>query len=886
MLRDMRSMKLGLPDACPESYSVRFDSQRDCLGSLNSARRPREYPSTIENWLQSQLQEHGVETALPCAQRLHVHNQALALLADQVQHYRPLLLRVIDEVAANLAEMRRTSEANWSLRSLNRKLRADSESWTRESQYDYMSRDAQVKMMEASWHAEMTSKRKISGLQAENQKMRLTCQTIDKRGRLAVHRMKYRLQEALEDAHRNHETFSTRLVDTQKRLAETQSAVRHETRKNSSLSERIQHENEKNMSLSARIQDLEHRIQDQIDRLSAHKRKQEEMETQLEESRKELEHLCLLEQKNKEQNPEDIALNTTPEAIAVAVAEGVSESVRSMQRKHPHECTISIKGWFEVFTCIAENNKDRYATIKRRTKSGKAVQTVTLYDVDTFFVRPWTRKTGCGISLLMSRKSTAPAGMMLSHTWAEDMEELMEAVHAHVRNKDRPIPDFVRVWFCLFSLYQPGGEEGDGGPTITDQLRSDPFGQVVCSPSLKTDHNGYGMNVVHTSQADLYQRLWCVYELHCALVTENLEVTKSMSKKYFDGTADKLREWMQCGIQSNGDASPTQRREKYIELKQAHKTQEDLLEDEWETFLWIAGVKVKSATASCSSAHDKRKILSEIRSHYGGFDEIDKAIEAFRREQLEDDLDMMHKAIEADSLFYKFASDKLKKEATLAKCAVMGNGEALQYVPYDADGYRDIVLGAVKENGELLRFASEQLRGDEEVVQYAVQSSPKAIRFVRGDLFQDVVPLAHEAVRGCDESVQDELEGVIAKAQTERLQLVAARSEGQDDDPITQELAKDGKWAQAVQLLREHKASAKATETMMHRAEVHTQVARKTLKFVGQAIFLALSMTETVMDSRMYATKTKDDQGKTKESQGKPGPPAQKMLEGPLSNHF
>ena len=59
------------------------------------------------------------------------------------------------------------------------------------------------------------------------------------------------------------------------------------------------------------------------------------------------------------------------------------------------------------------------------------------------------------------------------------------------------------IWFCGFAQYQAGDEPGDVGPSISEQLKLDPFGSVIrhTTPAL-------GMVVVHTSSARVYERLW------------------------------------------------------------------------------------------------------------------------------------------------------------------------------------------------------------------------------------------------------------------------------------------------------------------------------------------------------------------------------------------
>ena len=59
----------------------------------------------------------------------------------------------------------------------------------------------------------------------------------------------------------------------------------------------------------------------------------------------------------------------------------------------------------------------------RRTGEYEAAQKargyVCLYDINTLFVIPWSRGTGCGAALLMNAEAPLEAEVMISHAWAE-----------------------------------------------------------------------------------------------------------------------------------------------------------------------------------------------------------------------------------------------------------------------------------------------------------------------------------------------------------------------------------------------------------------------------------------------------------------------------------
>ena len=86
---------------------------------------------------------------------------------------------------------------------------------------------------------------------------------------------------------------------------------------------------------------------------------------------------------------------------------------------------------------------------------------------------------------------------------------------------------------------QCGGDPGDIGPTIGEQLKRDPFGTVIQSNVLSS------MCLSITSQEDPYNRLWCVYELNEALNRQE-ELHKQADKAVEEGRGnlevEKLRQ--------------------------------------------------------------------------------------------------------------------------------------------------------------------------------------------------------------------------------------------------------------------------------------------------------------------------------------------------------
>lgn len=181
---------------------------------------------------------------------------------------------------------------------------------------------------------------------------------------------------------------------------------------------------------------------------------------------------------------------------------------------------------------------DACAATRAWEEEAKAVGYVNLYALNGRLLVNWTRQTGCGIALRMNPIETLAAQLMVSHCWAEDMTECRDALD-EFRVQQNISQDSV-LWFCAFSQYQAGDEAGDVGPTIQEQLNQDPFGVVV-----KHVASCFGMVVVHTSRAEIYSRLWCVYEISEAMKV-GCKVEVACSLDYVNTGAGNLQDLLQA----------------------------------------------------------------------------------------------------------------------------------------------------------------------------------------------------------------------------------------------------------------------------------------------------------------------------------------------------
>jgi len=196
-----------------------------------------------------------------------------------------------------------------------------------------------------------------------------------------------------------------------------------------------------------------------------------------------------------------------------------------------------------------------------------------LYDLNEYFVKPWTRGTGTSVALQMNSKQPLEGALMISHSWAGDVMESREALTTWCRVHD--LPRNTSVWFCLFANYQPGDEPTDAGPTVGDQLRIDPFGRVIACVRARI-----GVLILHTTRAEVYDRAWCVYEIDYAV---------------------------ECLVNTYGAASRS-----------------------YENSLLISdALRVNTASAKCSREDDYAMICEAV-FRKGGFDRLNKVVRSCR----------------------------------------------------------------------------------------------------------------------------------------------------------------------------------------------------------------------------------------------------------------
>lgn len=163
--------------------------------------------------------------------------------------------------------------------------------------------------------------------------------------------------------------------------------------------------------------------------------------------------------------------------------------------------------------CIAT---PEWQEIEEPVGFGSKVGYLNGYDLNDKFAKPWTRGKGSSVALLLNPKVPKEADAMISHTWAQDMQQFLAAILSEIPSKS------TSIWICILAIYQPGDNYG---PSVAWQVEQRPFYSVIQSALVKT------MFVVHIDKAELYDRLWCVHKIDVA-IAEGVVIVPALSNQF------------------------------------------------------------------------------------------------------------------------------------------------------------------------------------------------------------------------------------------------------------------------------------------------------------------------------------------------------------------
>lgn len=256
--------------------------------------------------------------------------------------------------------------------------------------------------------------------------------------------------------------------------------------------------------------------------------------------------------------------------------------------------TLSIKQWiFFVRTCVQTE------TWEEMVKAfGGDEYKINMHHVNDCFVKPWTAGTGASIALLMNRTMNAPQGMF-SHSWSGSVVETYNSLMYLVNHKGVH-PD-TQFFFCTFSMYQPDDTEGI---TIKDQVEKEAFQNIIIEIANKK--SPAGMCVLHTTNEDVYSRLWCVHEADFAVRGGNIPIAAAdpLAPAIPVNYAFDVPRW-----HTRGGAALTAKQGDNVDLDRA-------LERGLTTFR----TTVETAKAKCGKPEDVAMIQGKIRAFYNDLD--------------------------------------------------------------------------------------------------------------------------------------------------------------------------------------------------------------------------------------------------------------------------
>lgn len=680
--------------------------------STGARRSKGRIASTLEKWLES------VRRAAPLAagsfERLYVQQEALAWLCDLLPTYRPFLDGVLEELTVTLKHLEDRSTENQKLKSQLRHV---------SGQLQTQQLLHELQLAEA-WSVARTAQQTPSPERPER------AGSPKKEGGSPRRRVVSHREKELEKK-------NEQLTEEHQQLTHQLDSLRHQLQEKARHLQQLESAKANAAAAAAAMEAEVQKYAELIDRESAKlSESQAECET-LRGTVAELQRAAelalatdpsasvssLMDLPAKEPTTTNfftaIKLERDPTAPPEAkeymprkpqhMALSADQLMRQRQWDEPQKWTLTIQEWDDVLNCCQD--QPAYALFKTHGK-----KYVNMYDLNQEYVEKWTKGEGCGVAVMMSQHREDSAQLMLSHAWAEDVEECQSAVMEYVREKE--VPRTAALWFCLFANYQVGDTSG---PSIEAQLKMQPFSSVIKATSLARGE-GYGLHAIHTSTADLYKRLWCVHEVERALVG-NVDVSTSMSDKYKEQTLQRLEFFL-----SDSCSDST-----------------------WEDCMWAANVKVKTIQARCDRIEDEKMLIKGIMDT-GGFERIDETIERFRAKTFGENYELMLKPVGRHGQALKFASfERLEQKLihNLVLTAVRSSGMSLAHAPAQLKGKKELVMEAVKQNGMALQFAAEDMREDSEVVLQAVSQHGLALQFAEGPALEnELVVLAAVAQDG------------------------------------------------------------------------------------------------------------------------------------------
>lgn len=159
--------------------------------------------------------------------------------------------------------------------------------------------------------------------------------------------------------------------------------------------------------------------------------------------------------------------------------------------------------------------KKWYNPLSPKENKVEPYQGVNAHEFNTHFIKPLTQGTGKGVALNMQDGPGLVAEVMLSHSWAEDIEDILKLLKGNYKQKlanGKIFDENTVVWFCCFAQDQNGDSPDKGGMTVAEQVLESPFLQVITATHIRD------VIALHTTADDMFSRMWCVEELRVAIM--------------------------------------------------------------------------------------------------------------------------------------------------------------------------------------------------------------------------------------------------------------------------------------------------------------------------------------------------------------------------------
>eukprot|EP00931_Biecheleriopsis_adriatica_P011887 TRINITY_DN11297_c0_g1_i1.p1 TRINITY_DN11297_c0_g1~~TRINITY_DN11297_c0_g1_i1.p1 ORF type:complete len:295 (-),score=46.48 TRINITY_DN11297_c0_g1_i1:64-948(-) len=150
---------------------------------------------------------------------------------------------------------------------------------------------------------------------------------------------------------------------------------------------------------------------------------------------------------------------------------------------------------------------------RARAKLGDLYRSATMYDVNREIIQPMCNLHGKSYAHAVNGKLLLKLNVFISHAWLENFDEFVEAVLSAFS----AWPVKPNIWICATALLQ------STDPNVVAMqvgLSSDPCN----APFTKALCKANKLLIVRNRACDIYDRIWCCWELYCAythgLVTE------------------------------------------------------------------------------------------------------------------------------------------------------------------------------------------------------------------------------------------------------------------------------------------------------------------------------------------------------------------------------